>query len=576
MKKRIQFLVWLACIGLLTFSFYQTRIVDFDKLERIFALIQSIREADATLDQDILKSRYYLIKSYDPLNLSILQIQTNINELKTGALAISKIAPSNKAASEALDKYVEVFQQRKILIDKFKSQNAILKNSLYYLPSSAGKAKKLSSGGYSTLVDEIVRETLFYTNSGDELNKTQAEATILKLKELNALAINQQKIETEIFIRHCENILSRKKDLDTNVTDIINLPARDSINVFYLSVTDFYNQFLNKVNMYRLVLYNLSIGMLLYIALVIIKLKLATLAMQNLNQSLVRLNTAFGRFVPHDFLNILNKKNIVEIELGDHVKEEMTVLFSDIRGFTTLSESMSPEDNFKFINSYLGTMGPIVRNNKGFIDKFIGDAIMALFKGESENAIDASIEMLEGLARYNQEHRSGREQVEIGIGLHRGEMMLGTIGENNRMEGTVISDTVNLASRIEGMTKLYGIPLLISDNVFNSIKNKSKYYIRKIDTVKVKGKDNPVTVYEVYNTDSNEVRSLKRKLKPNFERAIHEYYAQNYTEAQKLFNAHLREFPADKAAQIHLDRCNSAILNPTNSLNGGASVLLSK
>lgn len=576
MKKRIQFLIWVSCICLLTFSFYQTRIVDFDKLEQIFTTIQTIREADITIDQDILRSRYYLIKSYDPLNTSISQIQTNINELRVGKLALSKIAVNNKSIIEALDKYSDVFNQRKILIDKFKSQNAVLKNSLYYLPISASKSKTLSSGGYTSLVDDIVRETLFYANSGDDANKTVAETSIVKLKSLNALAKNQQKIETDIFIKHCENILTKKKDLDTIVTDIINLPSKDAISALYSATTEYYNQFLNKANMYRLLLYNLSIGMLLYIGLVIIKLKLASIAMQNLNQSLVRLNEAFGRFVPHDFLNILNKKNVVEVMLGDHVKEDMTVLFSDIRGFTTLSESMSPEDNFKFINSYLGTMGPIVRHNKGFIDKFIGDAIMALFKDETENAIDASIEMLDGLNRYNEEHRSGREKLEIGIGLHRGQMMLGTIGENNRMEGTVISDTVNLASRIEGMTKIYEIPLLISDTVFNSIKNKNKYYIRKIDTVKVKGKDVPVTVYEVYNTDSIEIRTLKRKLKPNFERAIHEYYAQNYSEAQKLFAAHLREIPTDKAAQIHLERCNEMLVNPDNPVNGGATVLSSK
>ena len=144
-----------------------------------------IRESDTALDQDILKSRYYIIKSYDPLNTSISQIQTSLNELRSDELALLKIAEGNEDIKIAFDKYAEVFSFRKILIDKFKSQNAILKNSLYYLPLSEKKKKNLSSWGYSLLVDDIVRETLLYTNSGDEENKKLAEASIVKLRKLN-------------------------------------------------------------------------------------------------------------------------------------------------------------------------------------------------------------------------------------------------------------------------------------------------------------------------------------------------------------------------------------------------------
>lgn len=576
MKKRSQFAIWIFCICLLTFSFYQTRSVDFTKLERIFTIIQSIRESDTALDQDILKTRYYLIKSYDPLNTSIAQIQASINELKSEEFGLNKISRGNEDIKQAFEKYLEVFALRKILIDKFKSQNAILKNSLYYLPISANNSKKLSSGGYNLLVDEIVRETLLYTNSGDDENKKLADEAIVKIRKLNELATGPLKVETEVFVKHCENILTRKKELDSIVKDIINLPAKDSINLLYFTTTSFYNQYLNKTNIYRLLLYNLSIGMLLYIGLVIIKLKIASVAMQNLNQSLVRLNSAFGRFVPHDFLNILEKKNILEIELGDHVKEEMTVLFSDIRGFTSLSESMTPEDNFRFINSYLGTMGPIVRDHKGFIDKFIGDAIMALFRNESENAVDAAVEMLKGLDKYNREHRSGRSKIKIGIGLHRGEMMLGTIGENNRMEGTVISDSVNLAARIESMTKMYGVSLLISEKVYESLEKKNKYLIRKVDTVIVKGKEKPVTVYEVFNSDTTELRNQKKKLRQSFEEAVDLYYAQDYLAAKKIFESHLKELSEDRVASIHLERCKEMLNNPEAAKNVGASVLKSK
>jgi class 3 adenylate cyclase len=117
---------------------------------------------------------------------------------------------------------------------------------------------------------------------------------------------------------------------------------------------------------------------------------------------LAQLNKAYERFVPHQFLQFLEKSSIIDVELGDQVQLEMSVLFSDIRDFTTLSETMTPEDNFKFINSYLSRMEPVINENKGFIDKYIGDAIMALFSGEADNAVKAGIAMVHRLVEYNQ------------------------------------------------------------------------------------------------------------------------------------------------------------------------------
>ncbi|MBD1810413.1 AAA family ATPase, partial [Microcoleus sp. FACHB-DQ6] len=120
---------------------------------------------------------------------------------------------------------------------------------------------------------------------------------------------------------------------------------------------------------------------------------------------LFQLNQAYERFVPNQFLHFLNKSSIIDVELGDQVQLEMSVLFSDIRDFTTLSESMTPEENFRFINSYLSRMEPVINENNGFIDKYIGDAIMALFSGEADNAVKAGIAMLQSLVEYNQ-HRA--------------------------------------------------------------------------------------------------------------------------------------------------------------------------
>lgn len=270
--------------------------------------------------------------------------------------------------------------------------------------------------------------------------------------------------------------------------------------------------------------------------------------------NLHNINAAYSRFVPHQFLELLNKESIIDIKLADQVEKEMTILFSDIRGFTSLSENMTPQQNFKFINSYLSKMEPIITEYNGFIDKYIGDAIMALFPTHADDAVRASISMLQKLKIYNQErHRANYKAIKIGIGLNTGALMLGTVGGENRMDGTVISDAVNLASRMEGMTKRFGIGLLISENTYANLKNPSAYAIRMIDRVKVKGKNIPVTVYEVFDTDPN--IELKLKTCDQFEQGFNYYRNKEFTQAIKCFQQVLQINDKDKASQIYIQRC---------------------
>ncbi|MBD0300431.1 MAG: PAS domain S-box protein, partial [Nitrososphaera sp.] len=153
---------------------------------------------------------------------------------------------------------------------------------------------------------------------------------------------------------------------------------------------------------------------------------------------------ATSRFVPNEFLAFLGCDSIVDIKLGEAVELEMSVLFSDIRDFTTLSEQMTPTENFKFINSYLSRMEPLIVENQGFIDKYIGDAIMALFSEGADDAVKAGIAMLETLAEYNRDRLSlGYVPVEIGVGINTGSLILGIVGGKSRMDGTVVSDAVN-------------------------------------------------------------------------------------------------------------------------------------
>ena len=152
---------------------------------------------------------------------------------------------------------------------------------------------------------------------------------------------------------------------------------------------------------------------------------------------------SFSRFVPKQFLTYLQKDTIEDIELGDATSYKMTVLFSDIRNFTTLSETMTADENFKFLNSYLKRMEPIIQNHEGFVDKFIGDAIMALFPNNAQEALISSIEIQEELRNYNAERQNfGFSNLSIGIGLNSGELMLGTVGSDKRLDTTVIGDAL--------------------------------------------------------------------------------------------------------------------------------------
>ena len=269
---------------------------------------------------------------------------------------------------------------------------------------------------------------------------------------------------------------------------------------------------------------------------------------------------AYGRFVPQEFIKLLDKESIVGVNLGEYVQMDMSILFSDIRSFTTISEKMTPTENFEFINSYLEQMAPVVRRHNGFIDKYIGDAIMALFNTKAEDAVKAGVDMLKTLSDYNDKRQKfGYEPIRIGIGINTGPLMLGTVGGKDRMEGTVISDNVNLASRLESLTKEYGASLIISEKTVNSLSSPSDYSMRTLAYVKPKGKKEEVKIFELCDGDSPEIRELKMASATMFEEAVSLFHNQNHDEAQELFQECLMKNPMDKAAQIYLVRCQGLI-----------------
>ena len=274
---------------------------------------------------------------------------------------------------------------------------------------------------------------------------------------------------------------------------------------------------------------------------------------EQVNKELSTTNIAYRRFLPFEFLNALKRESITHVQLGDHIELHMSVLFSDLRSFTTFSERMTPQENFHFLNNYLSQMGPSIRAHRGFIDKYIGDAIMALFQHEADDAVKAGIAMLKTLHEYNL--TSTAAPIQMGIGIHTGFMMLGTIGEQHRMETTVISDAVNLASRLEGMTKLYGVSLLISEQTRAHLRDPGQFSMRMIDRVKAKGRKEPLTIFEVYDGDPDSLHQLKEATQSEFEQGIIEYQNRNFVSAKQYFITCFTLNPSDLAAQLYIERC---------------------
>ncbi len=276
---------------------------------------------------------------------------------------------------------------------------------------------------------------------------------------------------------------------------------------------------------------------------------------------LSQIANAYSRFVPRQFLNLLGHEHITDVRLGEQVQKVMTVLFSDIRSFTTLSETMTPKENFDFINGYLGRMSPVIARNNGFIDKFIGDAIMALFADNPADAVRTAVEMLGEVAVYN-DHRRGQGYlpIAIGVGIHTGSLMLGTVGDADRMDGTVIADAVNLSSRLEGLTKRFGATIIISDKTLELIPGSPSFQYRMLGKVKVKGKKQMTTIFEVLDGNPPELITARLRTKDQFETAVTHFFAREFSQATETFKLVCQMDETDKAAKLYAARAEQYLL----------------
>ncbi|MBF0290173.1 MAG: transporter substrate-binding domain-containing protein [SAR324 cluster bacterium] len=327
------------------------------------------------------------------------------------------------------------------------------------------------------------------------------------------------------------------------------------------------NEALETFDITRLIVVSvLGIAAFLSILLTAISLWLGKKANQYLlkqlaeTKKIVSMTKTFQKFVPEQFLQRISTEGMEDIGLGNAETTSLTILFSDIRAFTTFSEKLSPKDLLDFLNSYFKKMNQSIHDNHGFIDKYIGDAIMALFDNpegteheEALNAIQAAVAMQQSIQVFNQERQHQQiPPIEIGIGIHSGPVIVGTVGSEERLDSTVIGDTVNLASRLEGVTKLYGAGIIISAETFSLLKNEEQFQWRELDRIRVKGKKEPMGIFEIFDHDPPEVQGMKKKTAGLIMEGLIYRQIQDWDTAQKAFEEALTIHPDDKVAKQHI------------------------
>ncbi|KAL0484122.1 cya [Acrasis kona] len=309
-------------------------------------------------------------------------------------------------------------------------------------------------------------------------------------------------------------------------------------------------------------------------------------------QIFTSLNSAYARFLPRKFLSLLGKTSVTNVSAGDAVERTMSVLFSDIRNFTSITESMSASNSFLFVNQFLNHIAPQIDRNDGFIDKFIGDAVMAIFAGTVTSALQSAIGMISALKEFNKDRdhsmvANSKEdmfmgKVSIGVGIHYGKLMIGTIGYKARLDATVISDTVNIANRLEGLTKILGVEIIISQSVIEQYEREScegevllaspteasplyaNNYVnfiksRRLGVFVLKGMD-PLVLYQIYDDawygSDYDLRVFEEK-NDKFKQAVEGFNDKNNMKRNReVFKNLANEYPNDKLIALYATACD--------------------
>lgn len=264
-----------------------------------------------------------------------------------------------------------------------------------------------------------------------------------------------------------------------------------------------------------------------------------------------RIFDATEKFVPYQFIKSLGHELITDVKLGDQVEKIVTVLFTDIRNYTSLSELMTPEETFGFICLFNARMGPIIRKHNGFINQYLGDSIMAIFPRNAADALLAAIDIQKELQNFNKiRQEKNKPEIQIGVGMHTGPLIMGITGDYDRMDACTISDTVNTASRVESLTKHYKSSILLSDASLRQIENAGDFHLRNLGLVQLKGKQSSINVHECFSCDDEMELQKKSLTLPVFNDGVSFYLNKLFADANTAFKNVLEIDPDDRTANF--------------------------
>jgi len=507
-------------------------------------------------------AQYYLIQKIQHQQTVLAETTATLIDAKTHQRFVSENSMKTAAYQQYNDALLKIMK-----IDEFSSfiytlnispKNGEIRYGL--IPNIRNEKNAVLNKAYTTGSKLVSSETFRQMVTRFYNNNSTATTTLLEVDSHHwdyislAIIYDQKQIPVGVVVIEVSSrqIDSLKRDLLESMLVTISLLFISLLvaAIFFAhKITRPFDQLTDAVE--RLVKndfnFNLSLsdfGGFVYLAK---QFNLMLLKLQVSRNELVSTNKAYSRFVPHQVLKLISPNGIKSTNLGDCIEKEMTILFCDVRNFTKLSESMSPKENFTFINRYLKIMAPVINKYGGTIDKFMGDGIMALFPNSADNALNAAVSMMQSLSKYNKKLKANNLPiVKIGLGLHTGNMMLGTVGSSSRMDVTVISDTVNAAARIESLTKTFQTPILISEETRMRLDKFDKRNLRFIATCMVKGKSKPMTIYEVFTQDPVSVRTEKLNNQNAMIRAW-EFYRQGDVErAVGEYQKLMEKSPTDK------------------------------
>jgi adenylate cyclase len=304
---------------------------------------------------------------------------------------------------------------------------------------------------------------------------------------------------------------------------------------------------------------------ILYPFLTIIMVYIGLLVMYYLTEERSRkwITSIFGKYVSPLVIESLIK-NPDRINLGGE-KRNISIFFSDIRDFTTISEKLDPEDLVKLLNEYLTEMTTIIIDDQGLVDKYMGDAIMAFWgapleqEDHAEKVCLSSLKMIEKLKELNEKwKKSDIPYFNIGIGINSGDAVVGNMGSSKRFDYTAMGDNVNLASRLEGLNKIYGTNIIISEKTYKNVKN--KFETRKLDMVTVKGKKKALLIYELLSTNEKS-NNEQRNFINYYQKGLDLYFKMNWKSAINMFQNALK-IRDDQPSELLINRCKKFIINP--------------